>query len=82
MRVGKLALKGFRSRNALRVARAHHVERMQIYVINIQLRRNARGAEPVKIADSLCIKRLSVPYKGIRGRKPCKIRQPRRGGVG
>lgn len=70
------AQRHFRSGNALRVARAHHVKRVHICVVNIQFGWNACGSKTVKIADSFRIKRFAVRHKGICRRKTYKIRRP------
>lgn len=67
---------------AQRLFRPQYVEGVHIRRVHIYLCRDAAGAEPFDIADSLRIKRFPLAYKAIGGRQPGKIRQPRRGGIG
>ena len=51
-------------------------------MIDVQLCRNACGAQPLEIADGLGVEWLAVADERIGGRQMRKIRQPRRSGVG
>ena len=62
--------------------RLHHVERVQVGMIDVHLRRDARGAQLREIANSLGVERLAVADERIGGRQAGKVRQPRGRGIG
>ena len=51
-------------------------------MIDVQLRRDARGAQLREIANSLGVERLAVADERIGGRQAGKVRQPRGRGIG
>ena len=82
LRIGKSFMESPHGLPAQRLFRPQYVEGVHIRRVHIYLCRDAAGAEPFNIADSLRIKRFPLAYKAIGGRQPGKIRQPRRGGIG
>ena len=82
LRIGKSFMESPHGLPAQRLFRPQYVEGVHIRRVHIYLCRDAAGAEPFDIADSLHIKRFPLAYKAIGGRQPGKIRQPRRGGIG
>ena len=69
LRVGEARVERLSRLNAEHIVGAHHVEGVHVRMIDIQLCRNACGAQPLEIADGLGVEWLAVADERIGGRQ-------------